>query len=172
MTLEDPPYNDEIAIVADRQTAQKFGLPKLTLGWEFIRWFGTLKASVDQAPKKQAQIALSNQSASIALTPLPFTSLPSGLYRISYWMKLVVPAGTSSSLQFTLTWTRNGIVLTSTAAAIAGNTTSTYQFGTLVMRIDANAPISFSVAYASNAAGVARYELDVIGEALALDEAA
>lgn len=168
--LSDPPLNDPIAVVEDRLQAQKF--PKLILGWEYIKWLGELATTVGNAPERKAKVALTGLVASIGVTPLPIASLSAGVWRVSYRFRITRAGTVSSSLQLTLGWTEGGVPISASGAAVVTNTTSSVQWGTFLVRVDGNTPISYSTTYASVGATAMQHDLDLVAEALALDEVA
>lgn len=169
MALAPPPYSDAFAIVEDQRDQKNW--PKLIPGFKWLRWLtDEMVPAIDRAPTRQAHASHADQAASLPLTPLPLAQVPPGLYRVSYWFRVTTPGGVSSSLQFSLTWTSGGVVLTSSGVAVTTNTTSSLQFGTLIVRVDADAPISYATTYASAGVPSMVYELDVVAEALSLDQ--
>lgn len=106
------------------------------------------------------------QNASIGTTPIPLPSLPSGLYRLTYYARITTAAGVSSSLIVTFSWTESGVSLSSSTGAITGNTITTVSSGTILIAADAATAISYATTYASNPAGVMTYRLNVVVEAI------
>lgn len=104
-------------------------------------------------------VSLTAQTASIALTAIPTSSLASGLYRATYTCRITTAAAVSSSLIVTFTWTSGGISCSLSSSALTGNTTSTVGTGTALINIDAATPVSYSTTYASVGAPAMIYEL-------------
>lgn len=129
-----------------------------------------LTAISDQAtvtPRKLGTgVDLSGQSASTGATQLYLTAIPSGLYRVNYYVEVTQPATVSSSLEVTISWTSQGVAKSYTGAAMTGNTTTTYQFGIVVLRSDENAPITYAITYASSGATAMEYFLGITLEQL------
>ena len=170
MASASPPLYEAFAVPADLAEARRLRLPKLQIGHEWLRWLSDLVVTVDRAPTRAAStVRKTAQMASIGVTPLPLATIPPGLYRVSYRCRVTTPAGVSSSLSVTITWTEGAVVQTETSAALTGNATTTHGVGTVVLRSDANTPISYSTTYASNPGAAMVYDLDLVIEALALD---
>jgi hypothetical protein len=169
MALEDPPLYEAVVVASDLKHPLAKRLPTLIMGYEWLRWLSTLTTAVSAAPDRRATVALAGQAASLGTTALPVASVSAGLWRVSYFARITTVAGVSSSLTVTMSYTTGSIAQSDSGAAMTGNTTATHQFGTLVIRVDADTPISYSTTYASNAAGAMRYSLDLACEALALD---
>lgn len=110
-------------------------------------------------------ISLSEQNAAIATSSL-IPSASQGVYRISWFLRITTAATTSSSVTFSVQSTDGGVAISQSGAAVTGNTTSTIQSGSFLMRADAGTAITYDVAYASNAANEAEYEIDIRIEAL------
>lgn len=114
-----------------------------------------------------APVSLAAQNASISATPLVSAVLPAGLYRVSWYARITTVAGVSSSLAVTIGWTEGAVSLALSGAALTGNTTTTVQSGMVLLNIDNNTPITYATTYASNAAGVMKYELVMTVERVA-----
>lgn len=169
MALPAPPTYEALAVPEDQTDPRGKRLPRLIAGYEWLRYWLAVSADVDEKPARKASVSRTAQTASIATTAIPLDTTPPGIWRVSYRFRVTTPAGVSSTLSFTLSWTEGGVAQTETSAAATGNTTGTHQFGTLVIRIGNATAISFATTYASNPVGAMVYNLDVIVEALALD---
>jgi hypothetical protein len=121
---------------------------------------------VNTAPySAAASVALTGQQASIPLTAL--VGLPStGVYRISWRIRVTQAATTSSSIQLVITTTEGGVVCTQQSAAYTGNATNAPQSGLFVVRPDGDIPIEFSTVYASVGATPMKHDLDLVVESL------
>ena len=138
----------------------------ITTSW--LRFLNTLGALLNTAANRISFVGLAGQNSALGGTPLLPTIANTGTYRLSYYMRVTTPAGVSSSLQITLAWTDGGVAQSFTGAALTSNTTLSFQTGTLLINADAATPISYSTAYASNAANVMRYSLTVTLEQIAV----
>ena len=128
------------------------------------RWFGRMPDTLNSIPNIQKRVSLSSQGASISATDLGGAAvLAAGTYRATYYARISTAASVNSSLTVTLAWT-DGVAQTYSGAAIIGNTTTTYQTGTLMFRADASSAITYATTYASNAAGEMKYTLDIVLE--------
>ena len=103
-----------------------------------------------------------NQTAAIVAANV-YTVTQTGLYRVSYRMRVTTPASVSSSLTMTVGWREGAVTQSQAAAAVTGNTTTTQQNGTLFVRADSGTVITASVAYASVGTAMI-YATDVIVE--------
>jgi hypothetical protein len=126
-------------------------------------WFGRLPATLNAIPSIVNTVSLATQSASIGTTNFAGTSLLAGVYRVSYHARISQAASISSSLTITIAWTEGAVGQSYSGPAITGNTTSTGQNRTLLIRSDAGAAVNYSTSYASNAAGM-QYSLDLVFE--------
>ena len=176
MALEAPPLYDAIAVIPGSEYGmvkpprQASAWPKFQIGPEWLDHIDAIQRRVDRSPDRRVHVRLTGQVASIPTTALPLLTVDSGIYRITYYFRVTRAGSVSSSLTFTLTWTDGTIVIPRSGAAEAGNTTSTYQFGTFIVRSDQNQPISYATTYADCGGAVAMaYLLDVIVEQLAAD---
>ncbi|MEK9723024.1 MAG: hypothetical protein VW405_06005 [Rhodospirillaceae bacterium] len=135
---------------------------RLSDTWQF--WVERVVASLHAVPSVLRLVALEEQNASISATDLPDMILEAGVYRLSYYARITTAAGVSSSLTVTFAWTDGGVAQTYSGAAINGNTTTSYQSGSIIIRTDAGEDVTYATTYASNAAGAMKYSLDVFIE--------
>lgn len=105
-------------------------------------------------------LSLSGQIAAIVTTRV-VTPTATGRYRLSYYLRKTVADGVSSSAQVTFGWSDRGAALTEPFAALATDTGTAHQSGSVLVRADGNADITVAVAYASNTPGVMTYALEV-----------
>ena len=169
MALSAPPTYDPIAAPEDQTDPRGKKLPKLAIGFEWLRYFTGVSVAVDEKPTRKAVVNRSLQGASIASIALPLGTIPPGVWRVSYIARITRPATTSSSLEVTIRWTAGGVAQSRTGAAEIGNLTTTHQFGTLIIRVDASTPISFATTYGSVGGTSMLYQIDLVAEQLALD---
>lgn len=107
------------------------------------------------------------QNASILSTPLG-QALAAGLYRVSWYARIVTPDAVSSSLQIVIGWTESSIALSLQGAAITGNLVTSVQSGIApLLQIDNGSPITYGTVYASNTPGAMKYLLTVALERVA-----
>lgn len=102
-------------------------------------------------------VSLTAQTASIGVTSIPTSSLASGLYRATYYVRVTTASGATSSIAVSFHWTDGGVSCSLTSTALTGNTTSTVGSGSALVNIDASTPISYSTTYASTGAPVMAY---------------
>src|SRR3990167_1844420 len=169
MASASPPSQEVIAVPSDPKHPLAKRLPRFLMGFDWLQYFSDQAATIDEKPSRKAKVNPTGQGAAITTTPIPLGSIPPGIWRISYVIRITAAAGVSSSVTPTFSWTDGGLAQSASGAAITGNTTTTVQFGTLIIRVDDSTPISYATAYASDGAGIMRYSLDIVCEALALD---
>jgi len=135
----------------------------------WTKYFTTQSTDISASPSRVATVELSGQHASIATTSIS-GDLLSGLYRVTYYARITTPATTgaaTSSLTMTFAWTDGGVSPTISGSAMTGNTTTTVQSGTILVRIDQGSPITYATTYASDTAGQMQYQLDIVLEDVA-----
>ena len=172
MTLQRAPIplQDPIATPRDMKVPRGREDPEEGLiAQPWVRWFTGLGEDQDASQTRIGSVALTGQSATLATTAIDAESLSAGLYTVQYYARITTAATTSSSLTVTLSWTDGGVacsrVYDSTripAADIAGNTTSTTQTASVLVRADATTPISYSTTYASVGATAMQYSLYIV----------
>ena len=151
------PIQERLIKVAAEMRAQVSGL----LEDVWIDFFQRLLDQLNAAPWVRQQARAATQGASIAATDFSGGGLSAGLYRITYYTRITRAATTSSSLTITFDWTDEGVSPTASGTAIIGNTTTTFQSGTIMIYTDSNTPIRYSTTYASVGATTMLYKLYV-----------
>lgn len=130
---------------------------------QFYEWFLSITTRVASSAAAVTTAALSSQTASLPLTTLQIAA-PSGLYRVSWYLRIVVAASVSSSIQFAVAYLDGGLALQQTGPAETGNTTATVQSGSFVLKSDPASPIAFATTYASVGVPDMSYDLSVVLE--------
>lgn len=133
-----------------------------TLSDVWVRWFDQLGLVTEQAPSRIATVELTAQAASISATDMTDGTLSAGLYEVKFYARITQAGTVSSSLTVTLDWTDGGVTPSFSGAAITGNTTTTFQSETKLIRIDSTSPVRYSTTYASVGATPMNYSLDVV----------
>lgn len=128
-------------------------------------WFQSVVERVAAAAFVSARVALTGQAASIPATNL-IAAPNGGLYRLTYRFRVTQAASVSSSLQFTVTATDGGVACALSSAAYTGNVVNAPQSGTILIRTDTGAPMTYAVTYASVGATPMQYAVDIVAEAL------
>lgn len=125
-------------------------------------YFTSLQTTVDATVQRVNSVSLDSQGASIAATDMSGGTLSAGLYTLSYYARITRAATTNSSLTVTLDWQDEGTAPTYSGAAMAGNTTTTVQSGTLLIDVDGSSPVRYSTTYASTGATSMQYKLRIV----------
>lgn len=129
-------------------------------------WLKAVVDAVESATVTVGSASLTAQAAAISTTDaLPDTGA-SGLFRVSWFLRIAQAATTSSSVAVTVGWTSGSVALTSSGAALTGNTTSTYQSGSVMVQADANTALTYATSYSSVGATAMQYALSVAVERL------
>ena len=162
--IASPPVGDSLIETEENKPARRdpFFISKSWLIW----LQESLVTRVQTSPDLRAFVRLTGQNAAIGATPLPIGSVTAGRYLISFYARITTVDGVSSSLTVRLHWTESAISLTTSGAAMTGNTTTTVQSGTIMVEADANSALSYSTLYASNTIGQMFYRLSVVATAL------
>lgn len=100
------------------------------------------------------------------------TEQAGGLYRVSVYREVTTQDPVSSSLAIVIGFTHNGKAMTRNLSAFAGapQTTADSVGDSVVIEIDAGTPISYTLTYASNTPGLARFEATLMAELLEVEE--
>ena len=125
--------------------------------FDFTRWIDqSLLPRVDASAVSVDAVSEPGANDGVTITPIGTNQL-AGKYRFSIYLQVVTPAGVSSALQVTLTWTYGGVVQTEVFGIVAGNLVTTHQGVSFTFDIDAPGPVSYTIAYASNPANAMVY---------------
>jgi len=157
--LFDPISNPKRTKYGERERDPQDSL--VTLAWN--KFFVNLNDQVAAAATVLATTSLTGQAASIGATALDLGSVSAGLYRVTYYTRITQAATTSSSLTVSFAWTDTASMSTS-FAAITGNSITTFQSDSLMVYIDNASPITYSTTYASTGATPMQYSLRITTE--------
>lgn len=125
------------------------------------RWFGRIPSVLTSIPNVLSAVSVSTQAASIGATNFRNIDPGSGLYRLTYHVRISRAATTSSSLQVHFSWTEGGVAQTFNGVTITANVTTASQTESLMIRNDDGTAANYSTTYASSPAGEMQYSLDV-----------
>jgi hypothetical protein len=129
-----------------------------TIGRDWGQWFDQLQALVNTTPASIGNTTQTAQSAALAATPL--TSAPvTGLYRVSWYLRITQAATTSSAVQVTVRWTDGGVAQSSSGSNVTGNTTTSRDHGDLLVQADAGTSITIETTYSSTGATAMQFAL-------------
>ena len=121
------------------------------------QWFGRMPATLEAIPSLVNRVNLTDRPASITATNFTGVSLLAGAYRASYRIQITRAATVSSSLRVTFGWTDGGVAQSAVGALITGNTVTTGQSDTIVVRVDKGTNVTYAVTYASAGATSMKY---------------
>lgn len=167
--FEDLPSKEDLVLPSPRTHPLAGKLPSFKMNPRWQQYFGNQRNDLNTKPSRKAQLNLTALAASLGLTPLAIGEVSQGLWRVSYTARATQAASVSSSLEVTVSWIDRGVTITKTSAALIANDVAEPQFGTLIVRVDGNTPISVSTTYASAGGTPMIYQLDVVAEELARD---
>lgn len=160
--IANPPVNTSLIQQDPNNPTRKDPFP---ISKDWLIW---LQQSL--VPRAQAgtqvlkAVTATAQSASILTTPFSLSTIPSGLYRINWYIRVTQAATTNSSLTLTFGWTETAQALTASGAAMTGNSVTTLQSGSAFFRSDVSSPITYAAAYASTGATPMIFRMDLVIE--------
>jgi hypothetical protein len=133
----------------------------------WYRYLSTaIVARLSGAPLVARMVTVANHGASIGATSLSQGSF--GLYRVSWVLRITQAATVSSQATVTIANTDAGVNVAQVAPAVTGNTTTTVQSGSVLVRADAATAITYAVAYTSVGATPMLYTISVAIEAVSV----
>lgn len=160
MAFTSPLPSDTALVETDRNT----GKPGKYASSDWINWFMELISRINKTAEKIGSVALTNQSASIGATAIGVPAPSKARYKVSYYLRQTQAATTSASLTVTIGWTDDGVSCVQPGAALTTNTTASQQNGTLMVKSDQAAGITYSVTYASVGATPCKYKFEAVVE--------
>jgi len=138
----------------------------LTLSSIWYRWLYSLWARVITCAATMATVTLSNQAASISATSA-YAVNATGLFRVSYIVRITTAASSSSSATVALGFRTNSLTFSQAFSAVTGNTTTTQQNGSIFVKADAGTTLTYTVTYASVGATAMKFAFDLAVEQVA-----
>lgn len=141
--------------------------PGLYISAPWYRYLIGLQASGESSATVKATISETGQTAAITTTAVIAALQTAGLYRLQWDVQVTTAAVTSSSVQLTLSWTSGGVAMTKVGTAVVGNTTTSYDSNSVLIKADGLSDINYATTYASNAANTMGYSVFIICELMA-----
>lgn len=129
-------------------------------------WFLRVWDAINAAPQTVSVGTSSAQAAAISVTTL-VTPTVAGLYRATWALRITQAATSSSSAMVVIGWTDGGVALTAAGPALTGNTVTSTDVGTVLLRADAATPVTLQVTYSSIGATAMQYAVSVVVERVA-----
>lgn len=164
--INEPMVTAKLDPGASENVKALFKRIKFFLSDSWVRYMQNQTDLINASPSRLPPIELADQAASIGTTSL-VGDVGAGLYRITYYARISLPSGGTSSLTVSFAWTDGGVSPSISGSAITGNLTTTIQTGTLSVRIDQASPMTYSTTYASTGSPAMQYELDIYVERIA-----
>ena len=157
--LRKLPYNDVLIVMKGKDAGKPTD--------EFTKWSESVErqssaSPVAPEPSEQLEDIAASDSGTLG------GDIPAGLYAVYVYREVTTADPVSSSLAVAISWTHNGKALTRTLSAFSGapQTVNDTVSDVTVIEIDANTPISYTLPYASNTPGVARFQCVLIANLL------
>jgi hypothetical protein len=129
-------------------------------------YFSSMAQTVGNSPTRIFTARRVGQAASIAAVDISNGALRAGLYRVSYYVQVTLPAGISSSIVVTISWTSHGAAQAETGATMTANTTDTHESRSHLINIDAGSPVRYEAIRGSAGVPGMQYRLDVVLEVI------
>lgn len=124
-------------------------------------WLTILRDALNRTAQRVGTVSLTAQGAAIAATAIPAPTLTTARYKLTYYLRVTRAATTSSSITLTIAFTDGGIACSQVFAAVTGNTTATFQTGTMMVLADTATTVNYSTAYASVGGTSMQYLLEI-----------
>lgn len=166
VSQDAPPINDSVIELDAKNPLRK---DPFYMSKEWVNWIlESLVPQTDASVQITKVISLGTTiplSAAISTSSAVLTIGP-GLYRVGYIIRVTQAASTSSALQVTIGWVRNGVAMSSIGVSQTGNAVTTFESKIVNVRVDGLTDITYAVAYTSVGGTPMKYEIDVIVEQL------
>lgn len=167
--IASPPSQESLIEMDPRNPLRKdpFIIEKNWLRWIFESLIPKLQSTGETVlTPASSGGTLTDQHTSLAPTPLAVGQLSAGTYRITYYARVTTIDGVSSSLTVTLGWTEDALALSLSGPAMAADSISAPQSGSIMVTIDQNSALTIATTYASNTPNQMRYKLEFLIEQL------
>jgi len=122
-------------------------------------FFMELTKVIAAAPQRLIVSEALNLGASVGVTTPAVGLHGPGLYRITFYLRIVRPATVSSSVLVNLQWTDKGVNVTLPFPALTLNLTRGITTGTALARADSANSLGYSTTYSSVGAQNMQYDL-------------
>lgn len=136
----------------------------LTYRWAI--YFDALLQTVNQQPTRIDAVSIEAEAAAIGATALALGTTSQGLFRVTWFLRVVVPGTVSGSVTLAFRGTDGGVNYVQAGPALTGNTTATVQSGSFLMRRDQGTALTYETAYASVGATQMAYDLVILVESV------
>ena len=157
--LAAPPLQTSLVEVAGERPAQTYLITRV---WN--QWLLSLTNRLQSAATiLKVDHITTPQSASLPPTSFPL-ALAAGLFRVSWYARVVQTATTSSSLVVTIGFTDGGVGCQQSGPAMTGNTLTTTQSGSVLVQSDQATALTYATTYSSTGATPMKYTLTVMLE--------
>ena len=133
----------------------------LTQPWQI--WLRGVVDALNASSQVQKSVTGTPTGSSITTTALLADTGSAGVFRVSWFLRITQAATTSSSVAVSVGFT-DGVALTISGSAVTGNTTTTIQQQTILVRCDANSALTYSTTYSSVGATSMQYAVSVVVE--------
>ena len=133
----------------------------LTQPWQV--WLRGVVDALNASPQVQKSVTGTPTGGSISTTTLLADTGSAGVFRVSWFLRITQAATTSSSVAVSVGFT-DGVALTISGSAVTGNTTTTIQQQTVLVRCDANSALTYSTTYSSVGATAMQYAVSMVVE--------
>lgn len=138
----------------------------LPMGWSYIQYLEGQEQRTQQTAQRLIRTTVPARSTSIGTTPFTLPALAAGLYRVTFYFRITVADGVSSSLLVTISSTDGAIACLQASTAYAGNATNRPQSGSFLVRCDGATPLNYATTYVSGGGGPAmQYSSEFVVEA-------
>ena len=131
------------------------------------RWgifIDALLQTITQQPTLPTQpTRLTQQAASVGATPLSLGTNNEGLFRVSWFLRIITLGGTTGTAQVVVRST-DGVAACVQSGAVLDQAVNTVQSGSFLVRRDQGTPITFEVTYTSTGVPDMEFNIDVVVE--------
>lgn len=109
------------------------------------------------------RLSVPEQSAALPATPIPVGSVEAGWYRVSVYLRVTQAATTSGDVTVTIEHVDNSINCEQDSQTVTNDVTKPIS-DTLLVKMDAGSPLTFTTTYNSVGATQLKYRVDVLVE--------
>ena len=136
----------------------------ITYRWAIF--LDALLQTVNQQPTRIDTVTVEAEDAAIGATGLSLGTTSQGLFRVSWFLRVVVPGTVSGEVTLAFRAVDGGVNYVQSGALLNGNTTATVQSGSFIIRRDQGTAVTYETSYASVGATQMAYDLQIVVESV------
>lgn len=148
--MTEPPLTDALIDVPHNAPADLKQWLGGLVSWHWAEFFLGQQTAIAATPQRLRRVTLSAQTAAVPTTAFPLAALAAGLYKVTWFLRIVTPASVSSAATVTIGSTDTaGVAYTQSGPSDVDNVVNLARSGVILMRCQQASPLTYAISYAS-----------------------